>query len=86
MLGLTCDACVKRAVTKRQQFISRVTALDSARVMKKHRIEYVLTGVGYALGMTLSSAGELLAGLVVLAATVPAAIALFWAHDRRNAS
>ena len=85
MLGVTCDACVKRAVTKRQQFVSRVPALHSAGLMKKHRIEYVLTGVGYAVGMTLSSAGELVAGLVVLAATVPAAIALFWAHDRRNA-
>jgi hypothetical protein len=47
---------------------------------------YLLAGAGYVLGMTLSSVGELAAALFVLGATFPAAIALFWAHDRRNAS
>ncbi len=46
---------------------------------------YVLAGAGYAAGMTLSSAGELTAALIVLGATLPAAIALFWAHNRRRA-
>jgi hypothetical protein len=46
---------------------------------------YLLAGAGYALGMTLSSAGELAAALVVLGATLPAAMALFWAQDRRGA-
>lgn len=47
---------------------------------------YLLASAGYALGMALSCAGELAAALVVLGTTVPAAIALFWAHNRRNAS
>ena len=47
---------------------------------------YLLAGAGYVLGMALSPVGELAAALFVLGGTFPAAIALFWAHDRRNAS